>query len=138
LGTAGHYQQIIANTRSSISVVYLDRQCTEVVSMVKTAVCLTSELLPGSMRGVEVLGRSVLVVNVEGTFYAVDGICSHGLADLAQGKLEGHILQCPRHGARFDVRNGKVLTGPVDIEGRAWDLRTYPVVVEKGCLTVDV
>ncbi len=106
--------------------------------MVKTLVCLASELLPGSMRGIEVLGRSVLVVNIDGTFYAMDGICSHGLADLSQGTLEGQILRCPRHGARFDVRNGKVYSGPVDIEGRAWDLRTYPVSVEKGCLTVDV
>ncbi len=106
--------------------------------MVKTVVCLTTELLPGEMLSVEVLGRSVLVINLEGTFFAMDGICSHGLADLSKGKLEGHILRCPRHGARFDVRNGKVFSGPMDIEGRAWDLRTYPVSVENDCLTVDL
>ena len=106
--------------------------------MVKTVVCLITDLLPGDMRSVEVLGRSVLVINLDGTYYALDGICSHGLADLSQGTLEGHILRCPRHGARFDVRNGKVFSGPMDIEGRAWDLRTYPVSVENDCLTVDV
>ncbi len=106
--------------------------------MVKMMVCLTSEVPPGSMRGVEVLGRSILVINVEGNYYAMDGICSHGLADLSKGTLDGHVLKCPRHFARYDVRNGKVVSGPVDIEGRAWDLRSYPLTVDGDCLTLDV
>lgn len=106
--------------------------------MVKMVVRLTSELLLGTMRSVEPLGRNILVMNIEGSYYAMDGICSHGLANLSQGKLEGYILECPRHLARYDVRNGKVVSGPVGVEGRAWDLRSYPVIVDKNCLTIDV
>ncbi len=100
--------------------------------------CLTSELDPGSMRNVDILGRAIMVVNVDGTFYAMDGICSHGLADLTQGRLEGFVVECPRHRARYDVRTGKVLGQPVEAEGRAFDLRSYPVQMKDGCVTVDL
>jgi nitrite reductase/ring-hydroxylating ferredoxin subunit len=110
----------------------------QVVRTVKMMACLTSELDPGSMRNVDILGRTIMVVNVGGTFYAMDGICSHGLADLSQGRLDGFVVECPRHRARYDVRTGKVLSGPVDVEGQARDLRSYLVSVEKGCVTVDI
>lgn len=90
------------------------------------------------MRNIDILGRTILVVNVDGTFYAMDGICSHGFADLARGKLEGFAAECPRHRARYDVRTGRVLSGPIDAEGQAFDLRSYPVQVSEGCVTVDV
>ncbi|MBI0584702.1 MAG: Rieske 2Fe-2S domain-containing protein [Methanomassiliicoccus sp.] len=106
--------------------------------MVKMMVCLTSDLLPGKMISVEILGHSVVVANVDGEFYAMDGICSHGLADLARGRLDGFILECPRHYARYDLRDGRVVSGPVDAEGIARDLRSYPVTVDRGCVTVDV
>ncbi|MDW5564136.1 MAG: Rieske 2Fe-2S domain-containing protein [Methanomassiliicoccus sp.] len=105
---------------------------------VKMKVCLTTDLRPGQMINVDVLGRTVLVVNVEGTFHAMDGICSHGLADLSRGHLDGFIVECPRHAARYDVRDGKVVSGPVGVEGRALDLRSYPVTVDRDCVTVDL
>lgn len=104
----------------------------------KMMVCLTSDLLPGNMINVDILGRTVLVANVEGEFHAMDGICSHGLGDLSRGRLDGFVVECPRHAARFDVRSGKVVRGPVGAEGRAYDLRAYPVTVAKGCVTVDL
>jgi 3-phenylpropionate/trans-cinnamate dioxygenase ferredoxin subunit len=100
--------------------------------------CLTSELPPGSMRNVDILGHTVMVANVNGQYFAMDGICSHGFADLSRGTLEGYAVECPRHQARFDVRTGKVLQGPVNAEGRAFDLHSYPVQVSEGCVTVDV
>lgn len=100
--------------------------------------CLTSDLPPGKMINVDVLGRTVLVANVDGEYHAMDGICSHGLADLSRGRLDGFLVECPRHFARYDVRSGKVVRGPVDAEGRAIDLRSYPVTVEEGCVTLDL
>lgn len=105
---------------------------------VKMMVCLTSDLPPGNMINVDVLGRTVLVANVGGEYHAMDGICSHGFADLSRGRLEGFLVECPRHFARYDVRSGRVVRGPVNAEGRAFDLRSYPVTVEKGCVTVDL
>jgi nitrite reductase/ring-hydroxylating ferredoxin subunit len=104
----------------------------------KMMVCLTTDLPPGKMLNIDILGRTVMVVNVDGTFHALDGICSHGFADLSRGRLEGYVVECPRHAARYDVRNGKVVRGPVGVEGRANDLRSYPVSVDKGCVTVDL
>lgn len=104
----------------------------------KITVCLTSDLPPGKMINVDILGRTVMVANVSGSFYAMDGICSHGFADLSGGRLEGFVVECPRHFARYDVRSGKVVRGPVDAEGRAYDLRSYQVTVDQGCVTVDL
>jgi 3-phenylpropionate/trans-cinnamate dioxygenase ferredoxin component len=104
----------------------------------KMMVCLTSDLSPGKMINVDILGHTVMVVNVDGEFHAMDGICSHGFADLSRGRLDGFVVECPRHFARYDVRTGKVIRGPVDAEGRAYDLRSYPVTVEQGCVTVDL
>ncbi len=110
----------------------------QVVPTVKMIACLTSELQPGTMRNVDILGRTILVANVGGAVYAMDGICSHGLADLTLGRLDGFVVECPRHQARYDVRTGMVLGQPVDSEGRAFDLRSYPVQVKEGCVTIDI
>ena len=109
-----------------------------VKSMVKMVACFASDLPPGSMLNLDIIGHTVLVANVDGTVYAMDGICSHGLVDLSEGRLDGLVVECPRHFARFDLRTGKVLRGPVDVEGQAHDLRSYAITVEKGCIIVDI
>jgi 3-phenylpropionate/trans-cinnamate dioxygenase ferredoxin subunit len=106
--------------------------------MVKMVACFAADLPPGSMLNVDILGHAVLVANVDGTVYAMDGICSHDLADLSEGRLDGPVVECPRHFARYDVRTGKVLRSPADVEGQARDLRSYTIMVEKGCITVDI
>jgi nitrite reductase/ring-hydroxylating ferredoxin subunit len=104
----------------------------------KMIVRLTSELPPGKMTTVDVLGRTLLVANVDGAFFAMDGICSHGFADLSRGRLDGFMVECPRHFARYDVRDGKLVRRPVDAEGHAFDLRSYPVTVDKDRIIVDI
>jgi 3-phenylpropionate/trans-cinnamate dioxygenase ferredoxin subunit len=71
-----------------------------------------SQLPPGSKMLAEVDGRPIAVFNVDGTFYAIDDVCTHDGGPLAEGDLEGTEIQCPRHGARFDVRTGKALCLP--------------------------
>jgi 3-phenylpropionate/trans-cinnamate dioxygenase ferredoxin component len=75
-------------------------------------VALVSELPPGAKKLVDVDGRAIALFNVDGTFYAIDDICTHDGGPLAEGELEGCEIQCPRHGARFDVRTGKALCFP--------------------------
>ncbi len=77
---------------------------------VKVADC--SELAPGEKKLVEVAGRAIALFNVEGTLYAIDDICTHDGGPLADGILTGCEIECPRHGARFDVRTGKPLCMP--------------------------
>jgi 3-phenylpropionate/trans-cinnamate dioxygenase ferredoxin subunit len=76
----------------------------------KAARC--SELPPGGKILLEIDGRAIALFNVDGTFYAIDDVCTHDGGPLAEGDLVGCSIQCPRHGARFDVRTGKPLCMP--------------------------
>jgi 3-phenylpropionate/trans-cinnamate dioxygenase ferredoxin subunit len=71
-----------------------------------------SEIPPGGKKLVEVDGRAIAVFNVGGSFYALDDLCTHDGGPLAEGELLGTEIQCPRHGARFDIRTGKALCLP--------------------------
>ena len=61
---------------------------------------------------VEVDERLVVVVHVAGQFYAIDDVCTHDGGPLGEGELDGYTISCPRHGAKFDVRDGRALTMP--------------------------
>lgn len=60
----------------------------------------------------EVDGRAIAVFHCADGFYAIDDVCTHDGGPLAEGELDGCEIRCPRHGARFDVRNGKALCLP--------------------------
>ena len=75
-------------------------------------VAAVTEIPPGTKKIVEVAGVLVVVVNLDGQFYAVEDVCTHDGGPLGEGKLEGRQLVCPRHGARFDGRTGAALTMP--------------------------
>jgi len=66
---------------------------------------------PGHMRAVNVGGYGLLVVNLNGKFHAFDSLCPHKRVDLSQGTLEGNVLTCPAHDARFDVTSGMCVAG---------------------------
>ena len=90
-------------------------------------VAAASELAPGAMRWVVVDRVRVLLANVDGIFFAVQDACGHRGESLARGTLVGYVVECPLHYARFDVRTGKLLEGPISA-----DLATYEVRVENG------
>jgi 3-phenylpropionate/trans-cinnamate dioxygenase ferredoxin subunit len=66
---------------------------------------------PGRML-VEVEDRLVVLVHAAGRFYAIDDVCTHDGGPLGEGELDGFTIACPRHGAKFDVRDGRALTMP--------------------------
>ncbi|MGH2514800.1 MAG: Rieske (2Fe-2S) protein, partial [Ktedonobacterales bacterium] len=66
------------------------------------------DIAPGELLRVEAEGRLICLANVDGAIYAVDDDCTHISGPLDQGVLEGCVLTCPLHLARFDVRTGKV------------------------------
>ena len=66
----------------------------------------TSEVPPERVALFAVGDHEVAVCNVGGAFYAIDNLCTHDGGPLEQGELEGDEIECPRHGARFDVRTG--------------------------------
>ncbi len=81
------------------------------------------ELPPGERMVIE-LGRAVIVVfNVGGQFYAVENNCSHEDYELDRGDLVDHTLECPKHGAQFDIRTGMHLCAPAVSPIKAYDVR---------------
>lgn len=73
----------------------------------------TDEVAPGGMKAVEANGREVVICNCGGSFYAIDRRCGHMNGPLDMGTLDGSLLTCPMHCARFDVTTGESLSGPV-------------------------
>ena len=71
-----------------------------------------AELPPGGKKLAEIDGRAIAVFNLDGTFYAIDDVCTHDGGPLAEGELIGCEIECPRHGARFDVRTGRPMCMP--------------------------
>lgn len=70
---------------------------------------------------------SYAIYNVEGDFFATDGFCTHEKQHLADGLVDGGVIECPLHMGQFDIETGEAIAGPVCIH-----LATYPVKVEDG------
>ncbi len=90
-------------------------------------VARADEVTPGTMKRVDVSGHAVALVNVGGEFFAIDDTCSHEEASLSGGTLSGEVVVCPKHGARFNVKTGRVLALPA-----VRSVAVYPVRVEGG------
>lgn len=101
--------------------------------MARYRVASTSEVAPESAIVVDAGARRLAICNAGGEFYAVDDICTHDGGPLGEGCLSGYEIECPRHGARFDVRTGRVTRMPA-----VRPIGRYPLTVENGDLFVDL
>jgi 3-phenylpropionate/trans-cinnamate dioxygenase ferredoxin subunit len=101
--------------------------------MTRTRVASRAELEPGRVTYVEAEGRPLAICPVGANVYAIDDVCTHDGGSLDQGYLDGNLVECPRHGARFDVITGRAVTLPA-----VRPVRTYPVTVEGDDVWVDV
>ncbi|PHY03478.1 MAG: hypothetical protein CK530_00855 [Planctomycetaceae bacterium] len=94
-------------------------------------VAAISELPDPGKLFVEVDDEMVALFHVEGSFYAIDDVCTHDSGPLVDGELNGFKIACPRHGAKFDIRTGSALTMPAVRSTRAHDVK-----VENGSVWV--
>lgn len=94
-------------------------------------VAAKDELPAGDSRIVDVEGEPVAVFNLDGEYHAIQDLCSHDEGELASGHVEGEEIICPRHGARFNIKTGKV-TAPPAYE----DIATFPVREHEGRIQV--
>jgi nitrite reductase/ring-hydroxylating ferredoxin subunit len=93
-----------------------------------------SELAQGQMRCVDIEGVPVLLAHAkDGMVYAVHNVCTHAYAHMDEGRLRGHRLICPLHGASFDIRSGSVLGPPATAP-----LTSYPVRISGDIIEVQV
>ena len=94
--------------------------------MGKILVGKTSEMPPGKLNKVSVDGKEVLVVTLDGNYFAMDDTCTHSGASLSEGQLDGSTVTCGWHGAKFDCKTGKLEKFPAKIN----DLKSYKAIVE--------
>jgi 3-phenylpropionate/trans-cinnamate dioxygenase ferredoxin component len=92
-----------------------------------------SELPPGERLFVEIGGKPIVIFNIAGQYFSIGDVCSHDDGPVGEGDLEGYNITCPRHGAEFDVRTGKVTQMPAVI-----DIPAYPVQVRDGNIYLGV
>ena len=92
------------------------------------------EDLPGGERlFVELENKPIVIFNIAGQLFAIGDVCTHDDGPLGDGDLEGFNIVCPRHGAEFDIRTGKVMQMPAVV-----DIPAYPVKVVDGMIHVGV
>jgi 3-phenylpropionate/trans-cinnamate dioxygenase ferredoxin component len=94
-------------------------------------VCRISELGPGDVRRID--NPPIAVFNVEGALFAISDICTHAEASLSEGQVDGQTVECPLHGACFDLRTGEALTPPA-----TEPVQTYAVVLQDDDVFVEV
>lgn len=92
----------------------------------KTKVCSVADVPEGAMKSFDIEGEPVLVAKIDGELYSIADTCSHALAYLSEGELlDGCRVQCPDHGAIFDLKTGEALALPA-----VSPVETYDVTVE--------
>jgi nitrite reductase/ring-hydroxylating ferredoxin subunit len=92
-----------------------------------------SKLALGTMAGVEIEGNQILLANLGGEVYAVDGICTHEESLLSRGFMIEERVVCQLHLSQFDLRTGEVYNPPA-LE----PLRRYNVKIEEGSILVEI
>jgi nitrite reductase/ring-hydroxylating ferredoxin subunit len=75
-------------------------------------VAKVDEIPSGNMKHVEFNGNEIMIANLDGKFYALNDRCSHTNAPLSMGHIQGNIVTCPMHGARFDITTGEKVSDP--------------------------
>ena len=97
-------------------------------------VASVDEIPADSMKRVDAGSTPICLAHAEdGSFYALNDVCTHEEFSLSDGELWGMDVECPQHGSRFNLQTGKVTGLPAVIPAQ-----TYPVRVEDGDVYVDV
>lgn len=96
-------------------------------------VCAAADIPPGTVKSFEVGDELVALYNIDGAFYATEGSCTHAFANLADGILEGDVIECSLHFGAFHVPSGKAVQAPCFT-----DLKTYRTQVKDGQVFVDL
>jgi 3-phenylpropionate/trans-cinnamate dioxygenase ferredoxin subunit len=91
------------------------------------------QLPNGERLFLEIDGNPVVIFNIAGNYFAMDDLCTHDDGPIGEGELDGNVVTCPRHGAKFDIRTGKALALPA-VEG----LKTYPVKCENNKILLGI
>jgi|SRR5260221_8006524 3-phenylpropionate/trans-cinnamate dioxygenase ferredoxin subunit len=92
-----------------------------------------SDLGDDDVRRFDLGERTFAIYRAGGNVYATDGLCTHEQIHLSDGLVMDHVIECPMHNGRFDIRNGRALGAPACV-----DLKTYPAKVEGDAIFIQV
>ena len=92
---------------------------------------LENELGAGKWRVLELDDIDVAVFNIDGEYFAIEDTCTHDGGCLTGGRIEGDIIECPRHGAQFNIKTGAALSAPA-----YEDLQIFAVRLNNGMLQI--
>jgi biphenyl 2,3-dioxygenase ferredoxin subunit len=98
----------------------------------RIALCKADEVAPNAALKVETNGLSIAVFNLNGHYFAMDDLCSHGPGSLSEGYIEGEEIECDFHNGRFNIKTGEVTSPPCMIPQKI-----YPVTVEDGTVFIE-
>jgi 3-phenylpropionate/trans-cinnamate dioxygenase ferredoxin subunit len=101
--------------------------------MTRYRVASADDLPEGSAMLVDAGEQRLLLCNVGGKFCAIDDVCTHDGGPLGEGELLGDEIECPRHGARFNVCSGRATRMPA-----VGPVKTHRVEVEGDGLFVEI
>ncbi len=97
---------------------------------------LPAEELPNGERiFLEIANRPIVLLNIGGYFFAIGDVCTHDDGPLGEGQLDGYEIICPRHGARFDVRDGKATKRPAVRPTPVYPVRVVDGQIEIGLVS---
>ena len=96
----------------------------------------TSEISPGSGKCVEVAGNRIAIFNVEGQFYGIEDTCTHASGPLSEGSLAGEEVECPWHGASFNIKTGESTSLPASRNVKFFNVKVsdgeIEIAIEEG------
>lgn len=94
-------------------------------------VAYVDDLPEGQRLFIDIDDLSLVIFNIGATYFAIENVCSHDDGPIGEGELINYEIHCPRHGAAFDVRDGKVQSLPA-----VTDITAYPTLVQNGRLFI--
>jgi len=89
----------------------------------ETSIASVKAVTPGKMIGVEINGKNILIVNLNGKYFAIGNSCTHDGCLLSDGTLNGEKIHCACHGSIFDIRTGAVVKGPANDPEPSYELK---------------
>ena len=100
--------------------------------MPRLDLCSTDEVAPGNAVKVEAGDLTLAVYNIDGEFFVTDDLCTHGPGSLAEGYIDGDVVECNFHNGQFNIKTGEVVSPPCMVP-----IKTYKTVVENGRVFIE-
>jgi nitrite reductase/ring-hydroxylating ferredoxin subunit len=87
--------------------------------------CSAADVAPGNALKVETGNLVLAVFNVDGEYFVMDDLCTHGPGSLSEGYIDGDVVECNFHNGQFNIKTGEVVSPPCMVP-----IKTYKTVVE--------